>query len=100
MDIEMGVPVAMAAAGDERVKAAVLPAGRYAVLIYTGVMNGIEANAALLDWGAKQGLVWDRCELESGDAFASRYESFLTDPKDDPDPAQWDTEVAIRIADK
>src|SRR5690242_394821 len=44
LDIELGVPVAPGVDGDERVAAGVLPAGRYASLVYTGVANGIAAN--------------------------------------------------------
>lgn len=98
MDIEMGVPVASDLSGDERVRAGVLPAGRYASLIYTGVKNGIKGNKALLDWGAKKGLVWDVYEAENGDGFGARFESYLTDPADEPNQAKWETEVAIRLA--
>jgi effector-binding domain-containing protein len=100
LDIEMGVPVASALSGDDRISPGVLPAGRYAVLIYTGVRNGIKANAALLEWGAEKGLVWDRWEAENGDGFGARLETFLTDPDTEPDPAKWETEVAIRLANK
>jgi len=99
LDVEMGVPVARALSGNDRISAGVHPAGRYASLVYTGVKNGIEANAALLDWGAKKGLVWDTWEAENGDGFGARYESFLTDPDDEPDQAKWETEVTIRLAD-
>jgi effector-binding domain-containing protein len=99
MDIEIGVPVASAVSGTGRVSAGVIPAGRYAALVYTGVKNGIEANKALLDWGAKNGLVWDTYEAENGDGFGARVESYLTDPADEPDQAKWETEVAIRLAD-
>src|SRR5690349_20662015 len=34
LDVELGVPVASALAGDDRVAAGVLPAGRYASLVY------------------------------------------------------------------
>jgi effector-binding domain-containing protein len=105
MDIEIGVPVAniLPETGLQNdppmnIKAGTLPAGQYAALIYTGVKNGIKANAALLEWGAKQGLMWDRWDVENGDAFRSRYETFITDPKDEPDSAKWKTEVAIRLA--
>jgi effector-binding domain-containing protein len=100
LDVEMGVPVASALSGDGRVSAGVLPAGRYAALVYTGVENGIKGNAALLEWGAQQGLVWDQWEEQNGDAFGGRYETFLTNPDDEPNPAKWETEVAIRLADK
>ena len=65
---------------------------------YTGSDVGIEANAALLDWGAENGLVWDTWTAENGDEFGARLESFLTDPDKEPDPAKWETEVAIRVA--
>jgi hypothetical protein len=99
LDIEMAVPVAQAMPGDDRVSAGVLPAGRYASLIYSGVRNGIKGNAALLEWGAKQGLVWDKWKTENGDAFGARVEFQLTEPDEEPDPAKWETEVAIRLAD-
>jgi effector-binding domain-containing protein len=99
LDIEIGLPVADKQPGDERVKPAALPAGRYAALVYTGVENGIQGNAALLDWGAKQGLVWDQQSTARGDAFGGRYETLIDGPEDKPDPDQWDTEVAIRLAD-
>src|SRR5262245_25087040 len=100
MDIELGWPVASALPGHGRVSAGVLPAGRYASLIYTGIANGIPANKALLDWGAEQGLVWDTYASDQGDGFGARYESYLTDPADEPDMAKWETEVAIRLADE
>jgi len=96
-DIELGVPVPGALAGDGRVQAGALPAGRYASLIYTG--NGIKANAALLDWAAKNGLVFDHWDTENGDAFRGRYESFLTGPDEEPDRSKWQTEVSIRLVD-
>lgn len=99
LDVELGVPVANAPAGNGRVAAGVLPSGRYASLVYTGIDNGIAANGALLDWGAEKGLTWDQWDTDKGDAFGSRLESFITDPDDEPDPAKWDTEVAIRLAD-
>jgi effector-binding domain-containing protein len=99
MDIEMGVPVASALSDDGRVSAGVLPAGRYAALVYTGVRNGIKANKALLDWAAEKGIVWDRWEAKNGDGFGARLESYLTDPADEPNQAKWETEVAIRLAD-
>jgi effector-binding domain-containing protein len=98
MDVELGVPVAAAVPGDARVTAGVLPAGRYASLVYSGV-TGIAGNKALLEWAAKNGIKWDRWEAENGDAFRSRVEFFLTDPAEEPDRKKWETEVAIKLAD-
>ncbi len=99
LEIDLGVPVARAVAGDDTIVADELPAGRYATLIYTDVRRGIEASAALLDWGAEQGLVWDTWTTERGDGFGARLETYLTDPQEEPDVTKWETEVAIRLAD-
>ena len=75
-----------------------LPAGRYASLVYTGLLNGLHGNQVLLDWVKENGLTLDRWAVENGDAFRSRYESYLTDPEDEPDQTEWETEVAIKVA--
>jgi effector-binding domain-containing protein len=98
LDVELGVPTTTTLSGAGRICPGVLPAGRYASLVYTGVQNGIAGNAALLDWGKQHGLVWDRWQTDKGDAFGARYESFLTDPDEEPDPGKWETDVAIRLA--
>ena len=99
LDIELGVPVADVLSGNDRIRASVIPAGRYASLIYTGIENGFKGNEALINWAAANGIRWDRWDDENGDAFRSRVEYFLTDPDDEPDPAKWETEVAILVAD-
>jgi effector-binding domain-containing protein len=102
LDIELGVPVAARVSGNGRIASGALPAGRYASLTYIGPYEGdglMKANAALLDWGVTQGLVWDRFDDPNGDGFVARYETYLTDPSEEPDSAKWTTEVAIRLAD-
>ncbi len=101
LDVELGVPVAAAVSGDSRVSAGVLPAGRYATLLYTGPYDGLmEANRVLIDWAKDNGLAWDRWDDEHGDAFRSRLEIYHTDPAAEPDPQKWQTEVAIKLADE
>jgi effector-binding domain-containing protein len=98
MDMEVGVPVATVVQGDGRVAAGVIPAGRYATLVYSGV-TGIKGNKALIDWAAKNNIRWDRWDDERGDAFRARVEYFLTDPAEEPDRKKWETEVAIKVVD-
>ena len=62
--------------------------------------NGIPGNAALVEWAEKQGVEWDHWDTELGDAFAGRVEYMLDGPDDDPDPSNWKTEVAIKLADE
>lgn len=98
MDVEIGVPVASAVSGDDRVKAGVIPAGRYASLVYTGVQNGYEGNKQLIEWAKDNGINWDRWDDANGDAFRSRVEYFIDGPAEDPDSGKWKTEVAIKVA--
>ena len=98
MDIEFCFPVRKALANDGEVKAGVLPAGRYASLIYSG--GGISGNRALIEWVRSQGLEFDRWDTEQGDNFRGRYETYLTDPKIEPRKSKWQIEVAIKLADK
>jgi effector-binding domain-containing protein len=97
MDVELGVPVASPMQGNERIIPGVIPAGRYASLVYSGV-TGIAGNKALIEWARKNNIAWDRWDDPNGDAFRSRIEYFLTDPAEQPDRKKWETEVAIKIA--
>ena len=98
MDITYAVPVhkALPAAGD--IQADELPAGRYASLIYSG--GGISANRALIEWVRAKGLDFDRWNTKQGDNFRGRYESYFTDPKNEPRKSRWQIEVAIKLAEK
>ncbi len=97
MDMEVGAPVAAALPGDNRVSAGVLPAGRYASLVYVG--NGYTGNKTLVEWAKTNGIAWDRWDDAKGDAFRGRYETYLTDPKIEPRKTKWEVEVAIKLAD-
>ena len=98
MDIEFGFPVRRALPDDGQVKAGVLPAGRYASLVYSG--GGISGNRALIEWVRAQGMDFDRWDTEQGDNFRGRYETYLTDPNVEPRKSRWQIEVAIKLADK
>jgi effector-binding domain-containing protein len=97
LEIEVAVPVRDAVDGDGRVNPGRLPAGRYASLEYRGANDGVAGNRALIEWAAHAGLEWDDFESERGHGFVGRYETLLTDPADEPDPAAWVTEVAIKL---
>ena len=97
MDIEVGFMVSAHLPGNERVKPGMLPAGRYASLIYTG--SGMAGNKALIGWAQENGIAWDRWDDAAGDAFRCRYEAYLTDYRVEHRKTLWEIDLAIKIAD-
>ena len=96
MDVELGIPVAHVPAVSGEVTAGALPVGRYAVLAYTGVKNGVAANQSLIDWIDAQGEAMASEETPKGQAFAARYETYPNaDAEADADKRE--TEVAIKL---
>lgn len=101
LDIETAVPVERAVVAEAGIGFDHLPAGRYARLLWTGPYGSLLAgNAELVAWGGREGIAWDMVPGADGDRFAARLETFLVGPTQNPDPAKWLTEIAIRIADR
>ena len=96
LQIEVGWPVAAEIPASDRVGTGTLPAGRYVVGTYVGSYEGLrEANAALQEWAESQGLTW----AMHGDRWDARFESYLSDPETEPDPALWRTDIVYLLAD-
>ncbi len=101
LEIEAGVGVEQPITGDDRVIAGILPAGTYATSLHVGHPDGlIDATKDLLDWGAKEGITWDKSDSAEGERWAARLEFYLTNPDDEPDMAKWETQLAFRVADQ
>jgi effector-binding domain-containing protein len=98
MDFEVGFMLNAPLPGDERVKPAVLPAGRYANLIYTG--SGMTGNKTLIGWARSSGVTLDRWDGPQGDVFACRYEAYLTDYRLESRKMLWDIDLAIKVVDE
>jgi effector-binding domain-containing protein len=100
LEVEFGVPTKARVAGDEHVMSGVLPAGKYASIRYQGHYSKlVEVNGVLIGWAEHQKLRLDMSATPAGDAFGCRLEIYETDPATEPDPNQWLTIVAIRLAD-
>ncbi len=105
LDMEAGVPVTATpdgngTDGDDVVTSGVLPGGRYAMVTYVGHPMGLMlATKELLDWGAAQGLKWDKSPGAEGEQWGGRLEIYLTDPSEEPDMSKWETQLAFRLAD-
>jgi effector-binding domain-containing protein len=96
--IELAAPLAAPVAASGRVQPGTLPAGRYVVLRHTGPYDGLVAsNAALQRWARERGIEFDIENTADGSAWRGRAEHYLTDPRQEPDPAKWETDVAYLI---
>lgn len=92
MQIEVGV-AGESDATDERVQPGVIPAGNYAVLTYRA--RSMAANRRLHEWIREHGLELDTQPHPDGEAFASRCEIYLTDPRTEPRKTRWVVELAF-----
>jgi effector-binding domain-containing protein len=100
LEVEVGVPVAAPAKGDDLVLAGTLPPGRYATVFYTGHPDGLfDATASLLKWAEEQHLTWDVAQTSDGERWAARLEIYESDPAEEPDMSKWVTQLAFRLAD-
>jgi AraC family transcriptional regulator len=83
-EIEVGVPVSPAGPGEGDVQAGSLPGGPVAVAVHAGPYDQLtETYAALERW----------IEANGFRIGSAPWESYITDPADHPDPADWRTEV-------
>ena len=98
--VEAGVPVVSAVDDDGEIRGGILPGGRFAVMTHTGPPDTlVAATAALLEWAEAHGLAWDVAHVDEGEKWGCRMESYLTDPAEQPDMTQWQTQLAFRLAD-
>jgi len=92
-EIELAVPVGEGVAGDGRVRADVLPPGRWATLLHIGPYTSATApdlaaaRAALHDWAKERGVVLE-----------GRVEHYIIGPVEEPDHSKWQTEIAYLTA--
>ncbi|HLI83617.1 MAG TPA: AraC family transcriptional regulator [Bryobacteraceae bacterium] len=89
--IEAGMPIVAALPGQGEIAAATLPSGPAATTIHSGPYETLpEAHAAVEIW------IRDRKLLPAGPPW----ESYVTDPADHPNPADWQTEIFWPLATK
>ena len=82
--LEVGMPVATTPVGEGQVEAGTLPGGPVAVAMHAGPYDQLsESYAALERW----------IEANGFRVAGAPWESYITDPADLPDPADWRTEV-------
>jgi effector-binding domain-containing protein len=88
IDLEAGLPVASALAGQGRVQAGKLPGGEVVSTMHIGPYEELPAaGAALTTWAATHGR----------EAAGPNWEIYWTDPGEVKDPAAWKTEVIMPL---
>jgi effector-binding domain-containing protein len=92
LTLQVGVPTSQPVAGDARIEPDLVPGGVYAVALHTGAYDGLRAaTGSLIDWAKANGVRW---QAHDG-VWAARLERYLTDPRQEPDPNRWQTELAF-----
>jgi AraC family transcriptional regulator len=91
LTIEVGLPIGAAAAGEGEIEAGKLPGGPVAAAVHGGAYDQLsETYAALERWIEANGF-----RIHAAQA---PWESYVTDPADHPDPADWRTHVYWPLA--
>ncbi len=86
--VEAGLPITGNARPEGEIILSSIPAGRYASVIHRGSYDTVDhAHQAIEKWLQRQGLTAD----------ADVFEIYLTDPDEQPDPAEWQTQVMRRV---
>lgn len=101
LDIDVGFVIDQSIPGDRSITADILPAGKYATLLYTGSYKGkgvFKANVAIIEWAKQNGLVWETYSKEGVEWWSSRVEWYLSDPDTETDPKKYQTELTFLVA--
>jgi effector-binding domain-containing protein len=99
MEIDVGMAVEQAAAGDGAVSAGIIPQGTYATLRHTGHPDELmAATGALLEWGDAKRVAWCKQQHgQTGERWDARFEFYLDGPDTEPDMHKWRTDLAFRV---
>lgn len=97
MDLEVGAIAEGTPERHDRVRLGELPAGRYATLTY--VDHAIRANRYLIERTKDAGLAFDQRATPAGDAFACRYEAYLSDERKEKRKTRWRVQLNFKLAD-
>ncbi|TMR96973.1 GyrI-like domain-containing protein [Nonomuraea basaltis] len=97
--VQAGVPVATPVEGEGEIFADTLPAGRYVTVSHHGHPDQlIDVTGSMLKWAKEQGLTWDMTEKDGTEHWGCRLELYNTNPADEPDMNNWDTDLQFRLA--
>ncbi|NOK63134.1 MAG: AraC family transcriptional regulator [Chloroflexi bacterium AL-W] len=98
--LEVGVPVKSAIPCNNPIHPSTIAGGSYATLIHAGHPDRLTQSFDKLQaWAEKQGIEWAIRHEDGEDVWGGRFEFYLTNPAEQPDPEQWSTEIAWLLQD-
>jgi effector-binding domain-containing protein len=103
LDIEVGFAIDHFITGDDGILTDILPAGKYATLLYIGPYRGkgvYQANVAIIEWAKTNGVTWKTSTKKGVEGWASRVEWYFSDPAVEHDPKKYKTELTFMVADR
>lgn len=98
-EVEAGVPVIAAPEPEGDIRIAMLPAGRYVTAVHVGHPDKLFGTITeLRRWAEREGLEWDMTVVDGVERWGCRVESYLTDPRVEPEMSKWKIGLAFRLA--
>ncbi|OAM76186.1 GyrI-like domain-containing protein [Devosia elaeis] len=100
LDVEAGVAVQEAGAGEGDVAVGTLPGGRFMTLSWHGHPDAlITVTGMMIGWARLTGQDFDMEQKPDGDHFACRLELYESDPAEVPNMDEWVTTLAFKLRD-
>ena len=98
--MEAGVPVCDVSEGAGAVAFSILRAGRYATVSHHGHPSELWQVTNRICWSGppRKDLAWDMDEDDGVETWGARMEVYNTDPREEPDMANWDNDLLFRLA--
>ena len=98
--VEVGFPTARFIPCEGSAHPGTIPAGRYATYRHLGHPDNLRNSFDLLEhWIDQSGEQPDTEIVNDERRWAGRFEFYLTNPEDQPDPNKWEIELAWKLKD-
>lgn len=100
VDLEVGTTTLRPETGGGNVIAGEIPAGSYACATHSGPYDRLHDSFLMLNgWMRGRGLVPDDTHGKDGERLACQLEIYRVSPAQESDPANWQTDLMIRLKD-
>lgn len=96
--LEVGIPIERMISGNDRIIASTIPGGYYVTTMHSGHPDLLEYTLEVLEqWSKREELEFDKRWEGEDEIWNGRFEFYLTDPDEEPDPDKWQIEIAFLL---